>query len=79
MGIMPQDAHKDVISSNYERILPKLEAPSAAMVGSIAWIFVASFIAMLVLLDIQNLYQSAKLFFRNMNLLFPQLVEGRWS
>ena len=74
MGIMPQDAQTDVMPSNYERILPKMEAPSAAMVGSMAWIFVACFIAMLVSLDIPNLYQSGKLFFRNMNLLIPQLL-----
>ena len=69
LELMPEDASKDVVPQNYQRLLPKEEAPCAVVVGSLAWTFVVFFLVGLIALDLSNLVRSIMLFIQRMAVL----------
>ena len=76
LDIMPDDVRSDIVRPNYERLLPKEEAPGAVVVGTLAWIFVLIFALMLIALDLSNLIDSASLFCRRVKLLYRKLARS---
>ena len=73
---MPEESTGDLVPQKYARLLPKQEAPEAAVVGCIAWLFVSCFIAGLILLDLSNIFNSAKIFYQNTKVLYTTSAEG---
>ena len=72
---MPESEQDDVIPKNYERLLPKQEAPEAVAVGCLAWLFVVGFGCWLIMLDLNNLYNSGMQVILNMKYLW-NMVRG---
>ena len=65
---MPANPKKDVPPRNYERLLPKQEAPVAPLVGGSAVLCAALFLLSIVALDSVSLFQAGLHFARNFKL-----------
>ena len=70
LNIMPADPEKDVPPANYEKLLPKEEAPAAAAVGGVAILFVCGLMFWLVALDVGNIKSSIVLLYNNVAFIF---------
>ena len=74
LEVMPEASEVAVSQRAYSRLLPKQEAPGAVIVASIAWIFVAGFMAAYVALDMTNIRESIKIFCKNSKILMKRLI-----
>ena len=71
---MPEDPADGVIPRDYSRLLPRQEAAGAVVVASIAWLFVAGFMAALITLDMTNIIDSLKTFNRNIKYILEKFI-----
>ena len=74
LEVMTEASEVTVSQRDYSRILPRQEAPGAVILASIAWIFVAGFMAAYVALDITNIRESTKIFYKNSKILMKRLI-----